>query len=157
MALTKIENLQSAFMAVRACKVPVIACIHGYCLGAGLDLVSLCDMRYGSACAFISAREIRLGLAPDLGSLPALGHAPWAAAAMLTGVDIPAKDVPWFFSAPVSQNPSEALTIARAAAMAISRANPRAIRLIKARLPHKSVQEFSEVFAELARGNVALL
>ena len=156
-ALQKIEELQSAFLSVRSCKVPVIACIHGSCLGAGLDLVALCDMRYASSCATLSSREIRLGIAPDLGSIPALGTAAWAVGAILTGADIPAKDVPWFFSAPLTTSPAEALAVARLASSKVATANPGAIRLIKANLPRKSTLDFSETFARLARGNVALL
>ena len=32
--------------AVLDCRVPVIAGIHGLCIGGGIDLSSLCDIRY---------------------------------------------------------------------------------------------------------------
>jgi len=68
----KILNLQSAITAVDTCKKPVLAAISGYCLGAALDLVCACDMRYASADAQFAIREIDLALVADLGSLQRL-------------------------------------------------------------------------------------
>ena len=43
--LRHIEWLQDAFNAVEAARPPVIAAIHGGCVGAGVDLASACDLR----------------------------------------------------------------------------------------------------------------
>jgi len=68
----KILDLQQAVNAVEHCKKPVLAAISGYCLGAGLDLVCACDMRYASSEAQFAIREIDLALVADLGSLQRL-------------------------------------------------------------------------------------
>ncbi|KXU37278.1 enoyl-CoA hydratase [Ventosimonas gracilis] len=68
----KIIDLQSAVAAIDHCKKPVLAVISGYCLGAALDLVCACDMRYASDEAQFAIREIDLALVADLGSLQRL-------------------------------------------------------------------------------------
>ena len=40
-----ILQLQAAFNAVDECRKPVIAAVHGYCIGGAIDLISACDMR----------------------------------------------------------------------------------------------------------------
>lgn len=51
---------------------PVIAAIHGACLGAGMDLVTACDIRLASACATFSVRETRVAMVADVGVLQRL-------------------------------------------------------------------------------------
>lgn len=67
-----IRRLQGSFDAVEACPVPVIAAIHGWCIGGGLDLIAACDIRLASADARISLRETRIAIIADLGSLQRL-------------------------------------------------------------------------------------
>ena len=50
----------------------MIAAIHGGCIGAGVDLVAACDMRYCTEDAFFSIREIDMGMVADLGTLQRL-------------------------------------------------------------------------------------
>ena len=70
--LALIRRLQGAFEAVAACPVPVVAAIHGHCIGGGLDLVSACDVRLASADAKFSLRETKIAIVADLGSLQRL-------------------------------------------------------------------------------------
>jgi enoyl-CoA hydratase len=67
-----IKRWQAAFDAVAACPVPVIAAIHGPCIGGGLDLASACDVRLASADAKFSLRETKIAIVADLGSLQRL-------------------------------------------------------------------------------------
>jgi len=53
---------------------PVIAAIHGYCLGAGVDLITAADIRLAAADAVFSLRETRMGLVADTGALQRLPH-----------------------------------------------------------------------------------
>ncbi len=46
---------------------PVIAAIHGYCLGAGLELALCCDIRYASENACLGFPEVNLSLFPGNG------------------------------------------------------------------------------------------
>ncbi len=68
----KILSLQASFNAVDHCRKPVIAAIQGYCLGGAIDLISACDMRYCSADARFSIKEIDMGMAADVGTLQRL-------------------------------------------------------------------------------------
>lgn len=67
-----IQRMQASFNAVDRCRKPVLAAIHGYCLGAGVDLIAACDMRYAAADAQFSIREIDMGMAADVGTLQRL-------------------------------------------------------------------------------------
>jgi len=70
---------------------PVIAAVHGYCLGAGMDLITACDIRLASTDAVFSVRETRMGLVADVGTLqrlPAIVGAGHTAELALTGADI---------------------------------------------------------------------
>ena len=88
-----IRRLQGAVNAVERCRKPVIAAIHGWCIGGGIDLVTACDVRMCSAEARFSVREVRVAMVADLGThqrLPRVigqGHARELA---LTGRDIDA-------------------------------------------------------------------
>ena len=57
-----ILRVHACCQAVRACPVPVIAAIHGFCLGAGLELAAACDLRLASEDARLGMPEVRLGL-----------------------------------------------------------------------------------------------
>ena len=70
--LAMIRRLQGAFNAVAASPVPVIAAVHGACIGGGLDLVSACDVRLASRDAKFSLREVKVAIVADLGSLQRL-------------------------------------------------------------------------------------
>jgi len=66
---SQILQMQSAFTAVEECPVPVVSAIHGACIGAGIDLTCCADVRVCSPDAKFSIREVRLGLAADVGTL----------------------------------------------------------------------------------------
>lgn len=52
---------------IKGCKVPVIAEIKGYCLGAGMEIAAACDIRIASANAKFAHPEVGLGLLPAFG------------------------------------------------------------------------------------------
>lgn len=64
--------LQNTFNVVDRCRKPVIAAVHGYCIGGAIDLISACDMRYSTADALFSIKEIDMGMAADVGALQRL-------------------------------------------------------------------------------------
>ena len=57
-----ITGVHRACAAVRACPVPVIARIQGYCFGAGLELAAACDVRIASETSELGMPEVRLGI-----------------------------------------------------------------------------------------------
>ena len=91
--LAKIKELQRTFTSLAECPQPVIAAIHGYCLGAGIDLITACDIRWASADAVFSVRETRMGLVADVGTmqrLPRIINPGDVAELVYTGADIDA-------------------------------------------------------------------
>ena len=70
--IAMIRKLQGAIDAVARCTKPVIAAVHGWCIGGGLDLASACDVRLCSADARFSLREVKVAMVADIGSLQRL-------------------------------------------------------------------------------------
>ncbi|KAK8967478.1 Peroxisomal fatty acid beta-oxidation multifunctional protein AIM1 [Platanthera guangdongensis] len=70
----RILSFQAAVSAIEHCRKPVIAAIHGACVGGGVDLAAACDIRCCSDDAFFEVKEVDLALAADLGSLQRLPH-----------------------------------------------------------------------------------
>ena len=66
---SQILQMQTAFTSIETFPVPVVAAIHGACIGAGIDLTCCTDVRVCSPTAKFSIREVRLGLAADVGTL----------------------------------------------------------------------------------------
>ncbi|KAJ1961755.1 hypothetical protein IWQ62_003759, partial [Dispira parvispora] len=67
-----ILDLQSAFTAIQVCDKPVIAAVHGVCIGAGVDLITACDIRYCTSDSIFSVKEVDIGMAADVGTLQRL-------------------------------------------------------------------------------------
>jgi len=65
-------TLQEAVNAIEKCKKPVLAAVHGGCIGGGVDIIAACDMRYCSNDAYFTIKEIDLGMVADLGTLQRL-------------------------------------------------------------------------------------
>ncbi|MCS6894079.1 MAG: enoyl-CoA hydratase/isomerase family protein [Deltaproteobacteria bacterium] len=65
---TEMLRYYRSFSCIKDLDVPTIAIIEGWCIGAGLCLAALCDLRIGVTGAKFSAPFIRLGLFPGLGS-----------------------------------------------------------------------------------------
>lgn len=66
---TKIAFLQDAAGSIQKCVKPVIGVAHGTCIGAGLEVFTCCDIRLTTYDCKFSIREIRVGLAADVGAL----------------------------------------------------------------------------------------
>ncbi|GAA5935556.1 uncharacterized protein JCM15063_001075 [Sporobolomyces koalae] len=67
-----IKLLQDSVSSIQNCFKPVIAATHGICLGAGIDLISACDVRLCADKTLFSIKEVDIGLAADVGSLQRL-------------------------------------------------------------------------------------
>ena len=87
------REFQAGITAISECPVPVIAAVHGHCLGGGIDLITACDVRLASADATFSIRETRIGIVADVGTLqrlPKVVAAGHVAELAYTGKDIDA-------------------------------------------------------------------
>lgn len=62
-----VKTMQENLMKIETCPLPVIASIHGYCLGGGLSITSFCDFRLTEKNAVFSVKEVDIGLTADLG------------------------------------------------------------------------------------------
>lgn len=69
-----IEWLQALFTAVEQARVPVIAAVHGACVGAGVDLIAACDIRVAATDAYFQIAEVDVAITADLGTLQRLGY-----------------------------------------------------------------------------------
>ncbi len=67
-----ILDLQDTLTSLERCRKPVLAAIHGGCIGGGIDLVTCADMRYCSADASFTIKEIDIGMVADVGTLQRL-------------------------------------------------------------------------------------
>lgn len=57
---------------IEACRKPVIAAVHGLCIGGGLDMITACDIRFCTEDASFSLREAGIGFVADMGVLQRL-------------------------------------------------------------------------------------
>ncbi len=59
--------MQHVFNKLEHLSIPVIAVLHGYCLGMGLELALACDFRIAAEGTVLALPEAKLGLIPDVG------------------------------------------------------------------------------------------
>ncbi len=91
--LRTVKELQGTMSSLADCPKPVVVAVHGYCLGAGVDLITACDIRLAAVDAVFGVRETRMGLVADVGTMQRLprivspGH---VAELVYTGADIDA-------------------------------------------------------------------
>jgi len=156
-----ILRMQSAVTSVAQCPKPVIAAVHGYCIGGGVDVVSACDIRVASADAVFSVRETRVAIVADLGSLQRLpsiigrGH---VAELALTGKDISAaraKEIGLVNE--VLPDPDAALAAARQLAAEIAANSPLAVEGTKAVLAACEDKSVAEGLDYVATWNAGFL
>jgi enoyl-CoA hydratase len=69
-----VKHLQETFNAVDRCRVPVIAAIQGGCIGGGVDFITACDIRLGSADSFFTIHEVNIAIVADVGTLQRIPH-----------------------------------------------------------------------------------
>ncbi len=157
----KILELQTSFNAVASCRKPVIAAVHGWCIGGGVDLITACDVRLCSRDARFSVREVRVAMVADLGSLqrlPAIvgeGHARELA---MTGRDFPAEHALRInLVNEVYESPDALLTAARALARSIAENPPLVVQGIKQVMDEALTPRVQRGLRHVAAWNAAFL
>jgi enoyl-CoA hydratase len=67
-----IQRIHAVANAIDAAPFVTIAAVHGLCMGGGLELALLCDLRVADRMARFGFPELRLGLIPGFGGIPRL-------------------------------------------------------------------------------------
>jgi enoyl-CoA hydratase len=67
-----LTEMQGTFTRLETLRMPVIAAIHGGCIGGAVDMVTACCIRYATADAFFCIQEINIGMVADVGTLQRL-------------------------------------------------------------------------------------
>jgi 3-hydroxyacyl-CoA dehydrogenase len=82
---------RDVLQVVEKCGRPVVAAMHGYAVGGGLELALACDARVAAAGTRIGMPEIKIGVTPLSGTqrLPRLLGVEMAAEMMLDGTVLP--------------------------------------------------------------------
>ncbi len=147
-ALGAIGRMQASITAVADCPKPVIAAMHGWCIGGAIDLTTACDVRLAAADAVFSVRETKIAITADVGTLQRLpgiigrGH---VAELVYTGKDMDAaraKDI--HFVNEVYPDREGVIAAAQAMANEIAANSPLAVQGAKAVLRYcegKSVED----------------
>ena len=89
-----LRPLQDAFTCLEQARMPVIACVQGGCIGAGVDMISACDFRFATKDAFFCIQEINIGMTADVGTFPRLTKLMpdgWVRQIAYTGERLPAE------------------------------------------------------------------
>lgn len=88
------RRMQAGFAAIAGSRLPFIAAIDGWCIGAGIEMAAACDLRIASSRARFALREVKVGIVADLGGiqrLPLIVGEGWARQIALTGEDFDAE------------------------------------------------------------------
>jgi enoyl-CoA hydratase len=156
-----IQRMQRAITAVAACTKPVIAAIHGWCIGGGVDLAAACDIRICAADAKFSVREVRLAMVADVGTLarlPAIIGEGATRELAFTGADVDAtRALRLGLVSDVHPTPDALWTAARAMAAQIAANPPLTVQGIKQVLNARSERSAHESLQTVAMWNAAQL
>ncbi len=91
-----VKRYQEGFTAIERCPKPVIAAVHGACIGGGVDMICAADVRLASSDAYFCVKEVAIGIAADVGTLQRLprvvGNDSWVREACFTARNIPAHE-----------------------------------------------------------------
>lgn len=134
-----IRGFQDFVTGFERCPKPVVAAVHGACIGAGIDMITACDLRLCSKQAVFSVREARVGLAADVGTLQRLPRVvacdSWVRDLAFTGRDFGAEEALRFgLVQEVLATPEELLERAMSIARQIAANSPLAVEATKASL-----------------------
>ena len=156
-----IRRYQHAVSSLALTNKPVIAAVHGACLGAGMDLITACDLRLAAADAVFSVRETRIAMVADVGTLQRLPRIVSDGAArelIFTGRDIDAARAREIGLVNEVLPDAEALQRrAREVAAEIAAHSPLAVQGAKQVLGHTGRREIDAGLDYVAAWNAAFL
>ncbi len=156
-----IRRMQDAVTAVADSRKPVVAAVQGWCIGGGVDLIAAVDIRYASADAKFSIREVKVAIVADIGSLHRLqgvisdGHLRELA---LTGKDIDAARAAQIgLVNEVFEDAAATLAAAQATAREIAANPPLVVQGTKDVLDHERSSRVAEGLRYVSAWNAAFL
>jgi len=158
----KILDMQSALTMIEECAVPVVAAIHGSCIGGGIDLSCCADIRVCSPSARFGVREVRLGLAADVGTLQRLpkivGHGSRVKELCYTGEDFYADEAERLgFVSRISETEEGLFPMAIQICQKISRNSPVAVSGTKISLNYSRDNSVRDGLEHIAAHNAVAL
>jgi enoyl-CoA hydratase len=154
--------MQDSVTSLAKLGVPVIAAVHGYCIGGGIDVISACDIRLSTSTATFSVRETKVAIVADLGTLqrlPRIVSAGHVAELAFTGKDIDAKrasDI-GLVNSLHGESAEEVYGAALALAQEIAANSPLAVQGTKAVLAANEGRTIDEGLDFVARWNTMYL
>jgi enoyl-CoA hydratase len=159
--LKDLKRLQDSISSVADCPLPVVAALHGWCVGGGVDLVSACDIRVAAKDLTLSIRETRMAMVADVGTLQRLpeiiskGH---MNELVYTGKDIDAQRcVEIGLVNSVYDTPQEAIKAAREMASEIAANSPLAVQGVKNVLKYGDKMDVADGLNYVGLWNTAFL
>jgi enoyl-CoA hydratase len=157
--LALVRRMQLANTGAARCRKPVIAAVHGWCIGGGVDLITACDVRLCSRDAKFSVREVKLAIVPDVGTLarlPAIVGEGVARELALTGDDVDAaRALRLGLVNEVYDTPEALFEAALAMAARIAKNSPLVVQGIKEVLNATSEREAAQSLETVALWNAA--
>lgn len=130
----EIYDHRRVYDVVAAFPKPIIAAVHGYCIGGGSELALACDLRIADRTARFGQAEIRIGLIPGAGGTQRLARLVGPGQALriaLTGDFVDAEEAHRIGLVELLVDEGEHLEKAREVAGRMARWSPLALRLIK--------------------------
>jgi enoyl-CoA hydratase len=157
----QIRQWQKAIDTLASCSKPVVAAVQGACIGAGLDLICACDIRYASDDAIVSLRETRMAIVADLGSLQRLGllvGQGYLREMAFTGRDVSASEAAHqgLFN-DVLPDAAAAQARARSTALQVASQSPLTVRGVKRMLDEMHRERIERGLQSVALWNAAFL
>jgi enoyl-CoA hydratase len=157
-----ILDLQDTLSALERCRKPVLAAIHGACVGGGIDLICCADVRYAAADARFTVKEIDLGMVADVGTLQRLpkivGAQGWVRELAYTGRTVDAAEAQAMGLVARVYPTREALQAGvREIAATIATKSPLAIRGVKEMLNYARDHSVADGLDHVATWNAAML
>jgi len=154
-------KLQNSFNALEEARFPVIAAIHGACIGGGIDMISACDIRLASNDAIFSIEEINIGMTADvvtLQRLPKLMAPGIVKELAYTGRRFSATEAKdWGFINAVCDSQQDVLDKALELARQIATKSPLAISGIKKSIDYARDHNVADSLNQIATWNGGML
>lgn len=159
--LRLVTAYQKPFVTLTQMLKPVLASIHGHCIGGGMDLSAACDVRVACKNAVFSVREIRIGMVADIGTLAHVERVMNASAARemaYTGADYSAAQMKeWGFISRIYDTPEETLAESRKLAAAMAANSSLVLSGVKNTLNYARDHTVEESMKQVAVWNAAFI